>query len=211
MDVLLVHGLGRTGGSMRRLGQTLRAAGHRPHFFGYYPWAEPYDRIVSRLAERLRSLHGAPYAAVGHSLGGVLLRQALADEPGPRPAMLAMLGTPNHPPRMEKRAWRAGPFRWTMRDCGRRLADGSAIEALPPPDYPYVVIAGTRGIYGRWSPFGAEPNDGLVAVSEAELGGREHLVTVPAAHTFIMNHPAVQRIIRDELDRISRCSSGSSD
>lgn len=201
MDLLLVHGLGRTGGSMWRLGRDLRQAGHRPGYFTYFPWAEPYDRILTRLSARLERLRSgdAPYALVGHSLGGLLLRQALARTSGRAPELLVMLGTPNHSPRMARHAWRAGPFRWTARGCGRFLADPERVEQVPPPECPYLVIAGTRGVYGRWSPFGDEPNDGLVAVTEAELGGPEHLVTVPAAHTFIMNHPAVRQVIRDAL------------
>lgn len=200
MDVLLVHGLGRTAGSMRRLGRALRREGHDPHYFSYFPWAERDEGIVGRLRSRLQPFRdGAlPYALVGHSLGGLLLRRALATGIGRAPAHLILLGTPNRSSRVARRAWRFRPFRWVTRDCGRLLAGGPALDALPLPDCPYVVVAGTRGIYGRWSPFGAEPNDGLVAVSETELGS-ETAVAVPAAHTFMMNHPAVRRLIREAL------------
>lgn len=201
MDVLLVHGLGRTGGSMLRLGRDLVQAGHRPHYFTYFAWAEPYERVVERLKRRLAPFREgrAPYAVIGHSFGGVLLRDALAGEGGQPPVLLVMLGTPNRSPRMAQRAWRAGPFRWAARDCGRRLAGDDLFARLPDPDYPYLVIAGTRGLYGRWSPFGREPNDGLVAVSEARLGAPDRLVQVRVAHTFMMNHPEVRRHVREAL------------
>lgn len=201
MEVLLVHGLGRTSGSMRPLGRDLRRAGHHPQYFTYFPWAESYDRILGRLRGRIADLQSraASYALIGHSLGGVLLRHALQESPGRPPVRLIMLGSPNRSPRMARRAWGVVPFRWVVRDCGRRLADPGLFDGLAAPAYPYLVIAGTRGVYGRWSPFGAEPNDGLVAVDEARLGSPDHLVTVPAAHTFMMNHPAVRRAIREAL------------
>jgi pimeloyl-ACP methyl ester carboxylesterase len=202
MDVLLVHGLARTSGSMRWLGRDLRRAGHRPHYFTYFAWAESYDRIVARLCRRLARWRAgdAPYAAIGHSLGGVLLREALDAGEGRPPALLILLGAPSRSPRMAQRAWRAGPFRWLVRDCGERLATHDVFERLPEPDYPYLTIAGTRGLYGRWSPFGGEPNDGLVAVSEARLGSPERLVTARAAHAFMMNNPEVRGHIRRALD-----------
>jgi pimeloyl-ACP methyl ester carboxylesterase len=206
MDVLLVHGLGRTSGSMLRLGLALSRAGHRPSYFAYYAWAQAYEPIVRRLAERLAPLRagGRPYAVVGHSLGGLLLRQALAESAGRPPAVLVMLGTPNRCPRMARLAWRVPPFRWLVRECGRTLASTTLFDRLPEPDYPYLVVAGTRGVYGRLSPFGLEPNDGLVAVEEARLGAADRLVTVPAAHTFMMNHPAVRRVVVDALRQATR-------
>lgn len=186
---------------MRRLGRDLRRAGHRPHYFTYFAWAESYDGIVARLEARLRPFRtrAAPYALVGHSLGGLLLRTALAEETGRPPAVLVLLGTPGRSPRMAQRALRRGPLRWAVRDCGERLATPALFEVLPEPEYPYMVIAGTRGLYGRWSPFGLEPNDGLVAVSEAQLGAPDRLVTVRAAHTFMMNNAEVRSHIRRAL------------
>ena len=198
-----MHGLGRTSGSMRRLARALRRAGHRPCYFTYFAWAEPYERIVARLRTRLHPFRAgsSAYAVIGHSLGGLLLRAALASGEGRPPALLVMLGTPCRSPLMARRAFRAAPFRWLVRDCGTRLATEEVFESLPEPDYPYLAVAGTRGLYGRWSPFGLEPNDGLVAVREAQLGTPDHLVTVHASHTFIMNNPEVREHVVRALDR----------
>src|SRR5690606_9903173 len=116
VDVLLVHGLGRTSGSMRRLGRDLRRAGHRPHYFTYFAWAESCARIVARLHARLSPFRAgtAPYSVIGHSLGGVLLRAALAEGTGRPPALLVLLGTPCRSPRMAQRALRRGPLRWAV-------------------------------------------------------------------------------------------------
>src|SRR5512147_1301016 len=113
MRILLVHGLGRTPLSLHGLGRTLRRAGHVTRFFGYYAFAEHYDRIRQRLASELRAIGRDPHpvALIGHSLGGLLLRHALVDAPGLNVHRLIMLGTPNQPPRLAVRANRWLPFR----------------------------------------------------------------------------------------------------
>jgi hypothetical protein len=200
MNVLLVHGLGRTSLSMRRLGHDLAAAGHRPAYFGYRPWRESYAAMRNRLALRIVMLaEDGPYALIGHSLGGLLLRDAIAHTAGRPPELLVLLGAPAAPPRVARLAWRLPPFRWFARDAGRELVEWDAPGEIPPPEYRCLVIAGTRGPTAQWTPFHGEANDGILAVSEAALGGGARLATVRATHTFIMNHPDTRAIIRQEL------------
>ena len=47
MNILLVHGLGRTPCSMFRLGTALRRAGHRTGYFGYSPTFESLTGILA--------------------------------------------------------------------------------------------------------------------------------------------------------------------
>src|SRR5437764_1844810 len=171
MIVLLVHGLGRTPLSLFGLAPALRRAGRRTRFFAYSPTLEPLPRIVRRLTAVLRELaaRGRPVGLVGHSLGGLLLRMALPAVPELRVHHLVMLGTPNRPPRLARRAWRRFPFRLLTRGCGRFLACPDSIPVLPVPAVPYTLIAGTAGPRGRLSPFGDDPNDGVVAASEVPV------------------------------------------
>jgi pimeloyl-ACP methyl ester carboxylesterase len=101
MRVLLIHGLARTLLSLFGLARDLRRAGHRPQLVGYVGAVESYRAIVSRARSRLQAAarNGEPYAAIGHSLGGLILRAALADWPAelPAPRCVVMLGTPSHP------------------------------------------------------------------------------------------------------------------
>jgi hypothetical protein len=129
------------------------------------------------------------------SLGGLLLRDAFAAVEPRRLAHLVMLGTPNQPPRLAPRAVRLPPFRWATGECGRRLASEEFFAALPAPRVAYSVVAGTRGLYGRLSPFGREPNDGIVALAEARVHPADEVHTFPVTHTFMMNDRAVQAMI----------------
>lgn len=201
MRILLVHGLGRTPLSMALLARRLRAAGHAPATFGYAGWASSYDAIRQRLAARVTDADaaGTPWVALGHSLGGLLLRDAIAAAAPAQLAHLIMLATPNQLPRLAPRATRVAPFRWFTGECGLRLATPGYFASLPTPTVPHTIIAGTRGLTGRWSPFGDESNDGVVAVSETVLDPDHPPLLVPAAHTFIMNDRTVQATILEIL------------
>lgn len=199
--VLMVHGLGRTPASLLFLARRLRREGYRAELFGYYAFVESHPWIVGRLAQQLRRLarEGKPVGLVGHSLGGLLLRQAVALVPELEVRSLIMLGTPNQAPRLARRVrhWRA--FRLLARSCGEFLATPTAISGLPTPAYPYTLIAGNNGWQGRLSPFGDEPNDGFVAVGETRITPTDKPVILPVAHTFMMNHRAVQDAVLEAL------------
>jgi hypothetical protein len=202
MDVLLVHGLWRTPLSLFGMARRLRDWGYRTEHFGYAAVAERYEAIVARLVRRLERLSArGPYVVIGHSLGGVLLRSALARITGPAPFHFVMLGTPNHRPRVARMLgviWVYGPL---MGQSGINLSSAVFYAGLPVPTVPYTIIAGTAGPRGRWSPFKEEENDGLVAVSETRLRDEDHLVLLPVTHTFMMNNYQVQAAVRVALDR----------
>lgn len=194
MLVLFVHGLGRTPVAMFGLAAHLRRAGLHTRFFGYSPTLEPLPRIVARLTRLIRqlALQGRPVGLVGHSLGGLLLRLGVAAVPELRVTRLVLLGSPQPPSRAATIASRFFPFRWLTRGCGRFLASS---EALPVPAVPYSLVAGTAGPTGRFSPFGNDPNDGLVSVAETRIRPDDAPLLVPALHTFLMDHPAVRSAV----------------
>ncbi len=195
VQVVFVHGVGRTPLSMLWLACRLRRAGLQPHQFGYFAEVESFDRIVERLARRFDRLGKRPTIGIGHSLGGVLLRAAvarLAPTTTP-PRHLIMLGTPNRSPRLARFLRNWWLFRLVHGDCGQLLGDPQRMDALPPLSVPTTEIAGTAGFNGRWSPFGDEANDGIVSVDEAELDGAA-LIQLPLRHSFIMNSKQVADI-----------------
>jgi pimeloyl-ACP methyl ester carboxylesterase len=203
MRVLLVHGLGRTPLSLQGLARALRRESHLPVQFGYYAFAEPYDRIRARLASELRNLarSAEPVGLIGHSLGGLLLRHALPEAPALRVHRLIMLGTPNQPPRLALRANRWLPFRMFTQSCGQLLASPGDYARIPPPSVPYTLVAGTAGWRRIPGPFGGEPNDGLVAVSETRVVPDDAPHLLPVAHTFMMNDRRLQELVMDLLRR----------
>jgi alpha-beta hydrolase superfamily lysophospholipase len=105
--------MGRTPLSLFRLARHLRRAGHRPRVVGYIAAVERFPAIRDRVRRRLEhaARSGQPYAAIGHSLGGLFLRAALDAWPAalPLPRHVIMLGTPNRLPRLARRLHRLWP------------------------------------------------------------------------------------------------------
>lgn len=198
MRALLIHGMGRTPVSMLALAHSLRRAGIAPSQFGYVAAVESIDRIVGRLRNRLEAMPDGEYIIVGHSLGGLLPRIALAElAPGsPRPRRLIMLGTPNRSPRLARRFHGALWFRTLNGDAGRLLASPERMDAIPRTAVPITVIAGTGGPRWRWLPIGMEANDGLVTVDEARLGEAEEFIELPVLHPFMPYDRRVAELVR---------------
>jgi alpha/beta hydrolase family protein len=207
MRVVLVHGMGRTPLSMLRLARALRRARHEVTVFGYLAAVERFSRILARLGGRLgESGARGPYAVVGHSLGGLLVRAVLGQPPASLtpPAHLFMLGTPNQPPGLARRFHRFWTYRGINGECGQLLASPSFFAHLAPVSIPYTIIAGTAGFTGRRSLFGDDPNDGIVTLRETLISPQDRPVTFPVRHTFMMNDARVRRTLLEALEAEGR-------
>lgn len=195
MNILLIHGLGRSPLSMWSLGRTLRDAGHTPQFFGYTTLLASFDEIASRLRDRLHQLSAlGPYGIVTHSMGGVLTRAALAQAEFPLPVHVLMLAPPNQSPLAGRLAHQLPPFRWFARQSGDNLASPSFYTQLPVLACRYTLVAGTVGPTGLLSPFDDEANDMIVALKEVRMKPDDEVIQVAAVHSFIMNHADVRSI-----------------
>ena len=208
MRVLLIHGLARTPLSLLGLARDLRRAGHHTELVAYSGAFESYAHIVDRVRRRLdQAARGVePYAVVGHSLGGLIVRGALDAWPADRalPRHLIMLGTPNHVPRLARRFQRCWPYRLVNGECGRLLTDAGFFARLPRPPVPTTVIAGTKGWPRPLSLFDGLANDGVVAVEEARLDSPASLIELRASHTFMMNNRQVRAVVRELLAQATR-------
>jgi hypothetical protein len=113
-----------------------------------------------------------------------------------------MLGTPNHPPRLARTLGVHWVYRRLMGECGVNLSSLAFYASLPVPTIPYTLIAGTAGPRGRWSPFGHEVNDGIVAVTEIPVYDDDPIILVSATHTFMMNNAGTQEVILQVLSEV---------
>ncbi len=200
MKILLIHGLSRTTLSLLGLEWYLQQIGWVTEQFGYLAVTESFDSIVERLRVRLQILASeGTYGIVAHSLGGLLTRVALGFDVSPMPKHIVMLGTPNQPPRLAAHAWKIAPFRWWTGQCGLNLTNPDFFASLPSIEYPYTIVAGTGGLRGFLSPFGEELNDGIVAVNETRISDKDRIIKLPVQHTFMMNNPQVQQVVRQAL------------
>ncbi len=201
MDAILIHGMGRKPMAMSILAARLLAEGIRPHLFGYMVALERWDHCVQRYERFInRRVGDRDYIIVGHSLGTVLTRAVL-----PRlihkPKACFFLAPPTQVCKAARTFAHRPVARFFMGRMGHLLASDSFMESLPVPDVPTKIYAGVAGPRGRYSPFGNEPNDGLLMVNETMLPNVP-VQTVPALHTFIMNSEVVTR----DIVRIAKSS-----
>jgi pimeloyl-ACP methyl ester carboxylesterase len=185
--VVLVHGMGRTRVSMFAMGWSLERAGFRVVNWGYSSTRGSVPELGGRLAREVRLQRGeAPRVHfVTHSLGGVLVRWALAHDPPERVGRVVMMAPPNQGSAAADRYTRW--VGWLLPAIRELRTDPLATaRALPLPyDVEVGVIAGAR--------------DGKVSIHESHLEGERDHAVVPAFHTFIMNRGDVQRLVRTFL------------
>ncbi len=200
MIVVLLHGLGRTRRSMARLAARLVAAGYRVETLGY-----PSRRLgladcagyLRPAVSEIRRRAGGPLVLVGHSMGGLVARHLAAADPD-LAAGLVMLGTPN---RGSEAADCVSAFRLGRVLFGPALRDlrTDASGAVPIPACPMAVVAGTRALIPFFRTRIPRPHDGLVSLERARLAAGERWCTVPAHHTWLMNHPATVAAVLESL------------
>ncbi len=181
----------------------LKRAGFRTATFGYSVSQENFTQIVERLVAKLRALLATEdLVLIGHSLGGVLLRHALSmlGESRHQVRHLFLLGSPVAPSRLAVRLSGNWLFNAATKDCGRLLGSSARMLAIAPPKVPTTGIAGTRGFTGG-GPFGAEPNDGVVALSEVSAPWLQKQILVPVIHTLLPSSAKVAEAILQELAR----------
>lgn len=200
MDMVLIHGMGRTPLSMLRLRHRLRRAGHRAILFGYSPTFETLEGATERLARTIERRVTGDYALVGHSLGSVIIRNALGRLQTRPPAACCFLAPPMVACKAARFFSRFWLYRVVMGEMGQLLADEGFMARLPLPAVPVRVYAGTGGPRASWLPFGTAPNDVILSVAEATGRFDGTIVEVPAIHTFIMHSRTVAADIAGFLD-----------
>lgn len=174
--VILLHGLGRGRGIMRRMERALLAAGWVVANVGYPSLRRTLDDHANTVRGIARAMHadGArEIALVGHSLGGLVARTAAAGAAtdGWLLGRIVLLGSPAQGSAVAQALKDFAPFRMIAGDCGQAVTPLRATR-VPVPATEIAVIAGGNGKAG-YNPFLDGDNDGLVTVAETRLPGTE--------------------------------------
>jgi pimeloyl-ACP methyl ester carboxylesterase len=189
--VVLVPGLWMPALAMTFLGAQLSARGFAVRLFGYRG-RSPFEANVERFARFARDQGSRPAHYVGHSLGGVLILDALAAHPEIAAASALLLGAPVRGCYAGRRFGRAGVGRWMM-GASRALWEDRAASWRRPE--PLGVIAGTLPMgLGRALGRLPGPNDGVVCVSETVVDGMREQALVPHGHSSLILSRRVARL-----------------
>lgn len=194
---MLVPGLWMPAAAMRVMARRLEQAGYTVHAFAYSGRASFEDnlaRFTSCLRERL---DGRPAHLVGHSLGGVLVLEALHDAGVPA-ASAVLVGAPVRGCMAGRRLADYPGGRWMMGGCRERWLEREACWRRAEP---LGVIAGTVPL-GLGRLLGRLPgeSDGVVRVEETAVEGMADRMLVPMGHSMLI----FSRHVCELLDRFMR-------
>jgi triacylglycerol lipase len=190
--VVLLHGLGRSPRSMRRLERALATDGYRVVNVPFPTRRESVEELSRRLAALVAEeipAGGGRVHFVTHSLGGIVVRDYLAHD---RPANLGrvvMLSPPNGGCEIVDLLKRTPFLRNHVGPSRGELGTDAASPPtrLGPVDYEVGVIAGDRSVNPLFSWLLPGADDGVVAVERTKVAGMRDMVITPHGHTFIMN------------------------
>ena len=193
--VVLLHGLGHHPGGMARMAAALADTGWAVANIGYASLRLPLEqhaRAASGVAAALAEDGAAEIAFVGHSLGGLVARAAMARaaQDGWRPGRLVLVGSPARGASLAQIAARIAAYRALTGSCGQTVTPAGAARVPLPECRGVAVIAGGTGGRG-FNPLLPGDNDGIVTVEETRLPGREDAFTrVRALHTPLAASPS---------------------
>ena len=192
--VVLVHGVWMTGLEMRPLARRVRTCGYNTVVFSYHSLLKPIVHNAARLTDRIRQQDAPTVHLVGHSLGGLVILQALQDHPDLIDGRVVLLGSPVNGSVIAERVQRYRFSRWLLGRSGRGalLGDGPRWQGRPP----LGIIAGTRpvGIGSLLGGFDGD-NDGTVALAETVIGGASSAMTVDTGHVGLLYSTAVAQAV----------------
>ncbi len=196
MPVVLVHGALRGRPGLLPTAAYLRRRGLEPRLFGYRTRADGIDGAARRLARAVDRWFPEGVSRLGfltHSMGGLVVRQYLAEggAPGSRPRVV-MLAPPNQGSAMAE-AWAGMSVFHALYGAAAEQLRPERVQRRPglPAEVDLLVLAGGRRDGGQgYNRLVRGNDDGLVGVEETRLGPvRPELVG--GTHTFLQWRPDV--------------------
>ena len=189
--VVLVHGVLMPGDELQLLAHRLRRRGFDTVIFRYPSRRRDLRRNADALVRFIDRQQRPVVHCVGHSLGGLVILQALRQADLPR-GRVVLLGSPVQGSRVARNLCKFAPGRWLL---GKSTVDG-LLQTAPEWDYKrdIGIIAGDVPVGVGWV-LGGLPgeHDGTVSLAETELAGATDRIVIPVTHTGLVLSRAVAR------------------
>jgi pimeloyl-ACP methyl ester carboxylesterase len=184
---------------MRGLEQHLKRLGYSTINLAYPSTTKTIETIsethLARAVQDCEAQRAGKIHFVGHSLGGLIVRQYLQRHSVPAGSRLVMLSPPNRGSELVDLLMQVPLYRWITGPAGQEIGRGpeSVANRLKPVGIDVGVIAGNFSINLVFSAFMDGPDDGMVSVKSTMLPEMRDFIIVPNTHTFIMRDPLVMR------------------
>jgi triacylglycerol lipase len=188
--VVLLHGLARSSGSMKKMKEALSREGYQVLNIDYQ--STKYD--IPGLAETVRKeivskTSGAEKVHfITHSMGGIIVRYIQKNDPLPNIGRVVMLSPPNHGSEVVDSLKDVWPFGLINGPAGKQLGTekSSMPQTLGPVNFETGIISGDRSINWINSIMIPGTDDGKVSVESARVDGMKDFLIVHCSHPFIM-------------------------
>jgi len=191
--VIILHGLGRRGASMRKLATAIEAVGFEDMVLDYPSTSHAIEALIDVLCAQLPTKGRLHF--VGHSLGGILSKKLAKRLPHERRGRVVQIGAPNFGSEL---AARAGVFSKVM---GPALADLHPHEGEDDSALDMGAIGGTAApaAYSLITGIDGE-NDGKVSLRSAFGHAPENkTLALPVAHSLMMQDKRVIKAVTNFL------------
>ena len=185
--IILLHGILRSARSMAPLCRFLEKQGYATCNINYPSARHSIAQIVSIIQPEIERFAGSISGSVhfiGHSMGGLVIRQLLATHPLPNLGRVVMLGTPNHGSKIADilQHWRL--YRACYGPAGQQLTTAANPAPSSPIDFELGVLAGNISFDPLCNYLLGAPNDGKVTIESTKLLGMKDHRIIRATHSF---------------------------
>jgi pimeloyl-ACP methyl ester carboxylesterase len=192
--IVLVHGIWMSGLELVLLAWRLRRCGYRTLRFRYRSLRRPVRHNGEFLARRVRQFPAGKIHLVGHSLGGLVVLQAMQDHPDLITGRIVLLGSPVNGSAVARHIHERRLLRWMIGRSGEQglLGGGPRWKGAQS----LGVIAGSRSLgIGRLMGGLSGVNDGVVNLEETILESAQDRMVVKSTHMGLF----ISRRVADQV------------